>query len=139
MSAPSYPRVTIEAIPVMYVAEKGPPHEVAEKAFERLEAGLGDMKGRKFYGYFDPTNREYHACVAVAEGDDTDAKGFARETLPGGVYLRARLKGEPAETYPRIGQTFDQMGMANDTKDPMRPWIEFYRARDEVDLLVPVL
>jgi len=131
--------VTVDAIPVMYITEKGPAHEVAQKAFERLESTLGDIKGRKFYGYFDPEKREYHACVALGPGDDPDAKGLTRETLPGGTYLRARLKGEPAEVYPRIGQAFDQMAMANDTKDPMRPWIEFYRARDEVELLVPVL
>ena len=132
-------RVTLDPVAVLVVAEKGAPNEVASKAFERLEKALGDIKGRKFYGYYAPDQREYRACVATQEGDDPDAKGFTRETLPGGAYLRARLKGEPPQLYARIGPTFDDMQNANETKDFMRPWIEFYRARDEVDLLVPIL
>ena len=123
----------------MAAVESGAPHEVASKAFARLEAALGSLKGRRFYGYYSPFQREYHACVAIAEGDDPDAKGLSRETLPGGAYLRARLVGEPPEVYSRIAPTFDQMALAKDTKDFERPWLEFYRARDEVELLLPVL
>src|SRR2546423_9558677 len=132
-------RVTLEPVPVMVAAEKGAPAEVAAKAFDRLEKALGDIKGRKFYGYYAPDQREYRACVALRDGDDPEAKGFARETLPGGRYARARLKGEPPQLYARIGPTFDDLGNINDTKDFMRPFIESYRGRDEVDLLVPIL
>ena len=132
-------RVTLEPVAVMVASEKGAPNEVASKAFDRLERALGDIKGRKFYGYYAPDEREYRACVAMREGDDPAAKGFTRDTLPGGTYLRARLKGEPPQLYARIGPAFDDMGNANETKDFMRPWIEFYRARDEVDLFVPIL
>ena len=131
--------VTIEPVPVLVAAEKGPPAEVAMQAFDRLEKALGDIKGRKFYGYFDPEKREYRACVAVKDGDDPEKLGLARETLPGGKYVRARLTGEPPELYRRIGPAFDDLGNINDTKDFMRPYIEFYRARNEVDLLVPIL
>lgn len=131
--------VTLEPVSVMVAAEKGAPGEVASKAFDRLEKALGDIKGRKFYGYYDPEQREYRACVALADGDDPESKGFTRATLPGGKYARARLKGEPPDLYRRIGPAFDDLGNINDTKDFMRPWIEFYRARDEVDLLVPIL
>jgi hypothetical protein len=132
-------RVTLEPVPVMFAAEKGAANEVAMKAFDRLEKTLGDIKGRKFYGYYAPDEREYRACVATREGDDADRLGLTRETLPGGKYVRARLKGEPPQVYARIGPAFDDMGNINDTKDFMRPYIEFYRARDEVDLLVPIL
>ena len=132
-------RVTLEPVAVMVAGEKGPPAEVAMKAFARLEKVLGDVKGRKFYGYYDPEQREYRAFVAVQEGDDPEKKGLRRETLPGGKYARARIKGEPPELYRRIGPAFDDLGNINDTKDFMRPYIEFYRARDEVDLLVPIL
>jgi hypothetical protein len=57
--------------------------------------------------------------------------------LPGGRYLRTRLRGEPPELYARIGPTFDKLvGLA--AADESRPSIEFYRRHDEVDLLLPV-
>ena len=131
--------VTLEAVPVMYAAEKGAPNEVAMKAFDRLERALGDIKGRKFYGYVAFEQGEYRACVATRDGDDPDRLGLTPEMLPGGKYVRTRLKGEPPQLYARIGPMFDDMGNINDTKDFMRPYIEFYRARDEVELLVPIL
>lgn len=134
-----FDRVTTEPVEVMVAAEKGAPSEVAMRAFDRLEKALGDIKGRKFYGYYSPDAHEYRACVAVRAGDDPTAKGLTKETLPGGKYVRARLKGEPPALYARIGPMFDDMGNVNDTKDFMRPYIEVYRSRDEVDLLVPIL
>ena len=139
MSEPQVEHITLEPVAVMIAAEKGPPAEVAMKAFDRLEKALGDIKGRKFYGYYDPEQREYRACVAIKDGDDPEKKGLTRATLPGGKYVRARLKGEPPELYRRIGPAFDDLGNINETKDFMRPYIEFYRARDEVELLVPIL
>ncbi|HYK98527.1 MAG TPA: GyrI-like domain-containing protein [Candidatus Acidoferrales bacterium] len=132
-------QVTLEPVPVLVAAEKGAPGEVAMRAFDRLEKALGDITGRKFYGYYAPDQREYRACVAVKDGDDAEKLGLARETLPGGKYVRSRLVGEPPELYRRIGPAFDDLGNINDTKDFMRPYIEFYRARNEVDLLVPIL
>jgi hypothetical protein len=131
--------ITLEPVPVMYAAEKGAPAEVAMRAFDRLEKALGDIKGRKFYGYYAPDQREYRACVAAKDGDDAERLGLTRETLPGGKYVRSRLVGEPPALYRRIGPAFDDLGNINDTKDFMRPYIEFYRARNEVDLLVPIL
>ena len=130
-------RVTLKPVPVVVVVEKGPPHEVAPRAFERLEAAVGSLRDRKLYGYYSPFTREYKACVALAS--DADAKGLERETLPGGRYLRTRLTGEPPKLYARIAPIFDQMVLAADTKDFERPWIEFYAAPDEVQLLVPIL
>ena len=57
--------------------------------------------------------------------------------LPGGRYLRVRLKGEPPEVYERIAPTFDALAEVA-RPDETRPSIEFYRRRDEIDLLVPV-
>jgi len=131
--------ITMEPIPVMFAAEKGMAHEVAMKAFDRLEKALGEIKSRKFYGYYAFEQGEYRACVVTRDGDDPERLGLAREMLPGGKYVRTRLKGEPPELYARIGPMFDDMGNINETKDFMRPYIEFYRARDEVELLVPIL
>ena len=105
-------------------------------AFERLEELVG-LPGRKFYGAFYPREKEYRACVELQEGDDPQALGLERGTLPGGRYLRARLRGEPPELYGRIGPTFEAL-IAQTAPDESRPSIEFYRRHDEIDLFLPV-
>ena len=63
--------------------------------------------------------------------------GLERGTLPGGRYLRARLRGEPPAVYERIGPTFEEL-MRQARPDESRPSIECYRRLDEIDLLLPV-
>jgi len=104
--------------------------------WERLETVVG-LRGRKFFGAFYPSTGEYRVCVQAREGDDPGALGLETGTLPGGRYLRARLRGEPPEVYERIGPTFDALAKAA-RLDKTRPSIEFYRHRDEIDLLLPV-
>ena len=58
-------------------------------------------------------------------------------TLPGGRYLRARLRGEPPGLYERIKPVFDELARKAEA-DESRPSLEHYRRRDEVDLLLPV-
>jgi hypothetical protein len=55
---------------------------------------------------------------------------------PGGSYLRVRLRGEPPEIYEQIGPRMAELEASTD-RDENRPLIEFYRRRDEIDLLVP--
>jgi hypothetical protein len=105
-------------------------------AWERLE-GLVGTRGRRFYGAFDPTTNEYRVCVQLKEEDDPAALGLEVGTLPGGRYLRARLRGEPPAVYERIGPTFQALSRTA-TPDETRPSIEFYRRRDEIDLLLPI-
>jgi len=113
--------------------------EVAEMrlAWERLE-GLVGLRGRKFFGAFDASTREYRVCVQLREGDDAAGLGLESGTLPGGRYLRARLRGEPPEVYERIAPTFAAL-VKSASPDETRPSIEFYRQRDEIDLLLPVV
>ena len=105
-------------------------------AWEKLE-GLVGTRGRKFYGAFYPSTREYRVCVQAQEMDDPAALGLESGTLPGGRYLRARLRGEPPEVYDRIEPAFQVLARSA-TPDERRPSIEFYRRRDEIDLLLPV-
>jgi hypothetical protein len=124
-----------EEVAVMFITT---PDEVEAfgPAFERLE-GLVGLRGRKFYGAFYPREKKYRACVEVKQGDDPEALGLERGTLPGGRYLRTRLSGEPPELYGRIGPTFEAL-IAQAAPDESRPSIEFYRRFDEIDLLLPV-
>ncbi len=84
-------------IHVMFVRTSDEPIEI-RRGWERLEA-LVSLRGRKFFGAFDASTREYRACVQVREDDDPAALGLESGTLPGGRYLRARLRGEPPEVY----------------------------------------
>ena len=107
------------------------------EAWTRLEERV-ELKGRKFFGVFDPARNEYSACVELLDGDDPPALGLEETSLPGGTYLRARLRGEPPDVYNQIPSTFQELVEAA-AVDESRPSIEFYRRRDEIDLLLPVL
>ena len=96
------------------------------------------MRGRRFDGVFDPEGHEYRACVERQNTDDPDALGLAEGTVPGGLYLRTRLKGEPPEVYDRIGPAFDELSRIVQP-EPGRPSLELYRRRDVIDLLLPVI
>jgi hypothetical protein len=105
------------------------------RAWDELEA-LVPLRGRHFYGAFDPVANDYRACVEVREGDELVA-GLESGTLPGGRYLRARLRGDPPGVYEQIGPTFDEMAREAEA-DETRPGLEHYRRHDEMDLLLPI-
>ena len=103
----------------------------------RIETLVG-TRGRRFYGAMHVPTAEYWVCVEAKQDDDPAALGLESGTLPGGRYMRARLKGEPPAVYEQIAPTFNALEKVV-TPDPTRPEIEFYRQRDEIDLLVPLL
>ena len=70
--------------------------------------------------------------------DDPHALGLEVGSLPGGRYARERLTGEPPKIYEPIGPTFERLATRTD-RDPSRPGIEFYRRRDVIDLLLPIV
>ena len=109
--------------------------EHIRRAWNELEA-IVELRGRHFYGAFDPAANDYRACVEVREGDEL-APGLESGTLPGGRYLRARLRGDPPAVYVRIGPTFDELVQTH-KPDESRPSLEHYRRHDEIDLLLPV-
>ena len=124
-----------EPTPVLFVRCADELSEM-QTTWARFEELVG-LRGRKFYGAYYPETKEYRVCAAVREGDDAAAYGVESGELPGGRYLRARLRGEPPAVYERIGPTFDAL-IGRATPDESRPSIEFYRRRDEIDLLLPI-
>ncbi len=128
--------VNRDETPVMFrrVADD---HEAIGRAWVRLEATLGSLRGRKLFGVFDSAAGEYRVCAQIREGDDAGALGFEVGTLPGGAYLRARLRGKPPAVYEVIPSIFDELDRRT-RRDEGRPVIEFYRRRDTIDLLLPV-
>ncbi len=111
--------------------------DAIRRAWERLEARVGPPQGRKFFGTFEAATSEYRACVQIQEHDDPSGLGLESSTLPGGMYLRARLRGEPPEVYEQISPTFAALAQAG-LPDATRPSIEFYRRRGEIDLFLPI-
>lgn len=123
-----------EEIAVQYIAvEDG--LENIRRAWDQLEAVV-PLRGRRFWGAFYPETNEYRACVEVRDGAERVA-GLEAGTLPGGPYLRARLRGDPPGVYERIGPTFDELVASADV-DRSRPGLEHYRRVDEIDLLLPI-
>jgi Ethanolamine utilization protein EutJ (predicted chaperonin) len=60
--------------------------EHIRRAWDELEAAIA-LRGRHFYGAFDPRADDYRACVEV-RGDEL-VPGLESGTLSGGRYLRA--------------------------------------------------
>jgi integron-associated effector binding protein len=109
--------------------------EDIRRAWSELEAVVA-LCGRRFYGAFDAAANDYRACVEVRDGDRL-VPGLESGALPGGRYLRARLRGEPPAVYERIAPTFDEL-TRQAKADTSRPSIEYYRRNDEIDLLLPI-
>lgn len=127
--------VTLPDVHVMYV-ESTTGLAGAAKAFDTLEAPFPSLKGRKFYGTFQPPAGPYRACVAIEPGDDTAALGFPTWTIPGGKYSRAKVMNWE-KNLPEIGKSFQRMGEESE-RDSSRPSIEFYRSQRELVLFLPV-
>lgn len=121
------------ATPVMFLEADDP--VAIGRAWERLEELVGSLRGRKFLGTFAAGT--YRACVQLREDDAPEVVGLPSAVVPGGRYLRARLRGEPPGLYERIPAAFSDLEAAA-ARDDDRPAIEFYRRGDEVDLLMPV-
>jgi hypothetical protein len=127
-------RVERPEVSVMFLEVADEPSDIS-RGWRELEDLLGSLKGRKFLGTFD--GGTYRVCVQPRPGDDADALGLRTATVPGGRYLRARLRGDPAQLFERIPSTFAELEAAA-ARDNTRPGIELYRRVDEVDLLMPL-
>jgi predicted RNA-binding protein with PIN domain len=136
MRRADFATVEREEVAVLFVGEQGPPAEVAPRVWHRLESLVPDLTGRRLYGAFYPPASEYRACIEIGDLAEDAKLGLESAVLPGGRFLRARLRGEPSEIYPQIGPTFDELSKAAEP-DLDRPSLEYYRRRDEVDLLLP--
>lgn len=112
--------------------------ESITRTWAEVETAIGSLRGRKFYGTFDPETNEYRVCVQRQEGDDACALGLEEGTIAGGRYVRERLEGQPPAVYELIQPTMERLAERPDT-DSSRPSIEFYRRHDVIDLMMPVV
>ncbi|GAB47733.1 GyrI-like domain-containing protein [Mobilicoccus pelagius] len=109
-----------------------------QAAWPEFERGFDSLRGRRMMGLCFAGTGVYRMCATRLEGDANDSLGLDETTVPGGDYLRLRLRGEPPAIYERIGEAFDVLFDLAD-HDPTRPHIESYRREGEIDCLVPVV
>jgi integron-associated effector binding protein len=129
-----FSEIECEEIAVQFVRGRDELGDI-RRAWNELEAVV-PLRGRHFYGAFDPVANDYRACVEIREEDEL-VPGLESGTLPGGRYLRARLRGDPPDVYERIAPTFDEL-TRQAKLDESRPSLEHYRRHDEIDLLLPI-
>jgi hypothetical protein len=129
--------VTLDDVHVMYLKSDGGVTG-AKETFDTLERKLTSLRGRKFYGTYDPGTGEYRACVAMQPGDDPSRLGLQTWAIPGGMYLREKMTDWTTRVQD-IGKTFVAMAeQAGNRHDESRPSVEFYRSESELILLLPV-
>ena len=107
-----------------------------QRAWAAFETAVG-LRGRKFYGAFDPVTATYSVCAVLRPDDDPAAFGAEPGTLPGGRYVCVRLRGEAPAVYEQIGPTAQRLAQRPDA-DRARPTLEYYRRHDVIDVLVPI-
>ena len=129
-------RVEREDLRVRYVEV---PDEIGQirLAWPQLESAVGSLRGRKFVAAFDPVSGWYRACVLSREDASSKELSLPEFTVPGGDFLRVRLRGDPPKIYDEIGPTYSRLESAG-TRDDSRPSIESYRRVDVIDVLMPV-
>ncbi len=106
-------------------------------SFPILEQSVGSLRGRHFLAAFDPEAGWYRACVEAVEHCSEAERALPRMTVPGGDYLRLRLRGEPPSLYEAILPAALRLD-AMEERDASRPCLELYRRETEVDVLMPV-
>jgi hypothetical protein len=127
--------ISLKPIPVLCVTtHKG--SEDIQRVWNELESKIPSLKGRKFYGTFQPPDGPYRACVALQPGESADLMQLESWTIPGGRYARRKLL-DWEEHRDEIGGMFEEMA-DHEPADPARPSIEFYRSQRELVLLLPV-
>jgi hypothetical protein len=124
-------------IRVRYVQVKDELSEIGA-AWPVLEAAVGSLRGRRFLAAFDPLQGWYRVCVTIRT-EATDAERDLPEgVIPGGRFLRIRLRGEPPGVYDEIVTAYQALE-ASSRRDDSRPSLEVYRRHDEIDVLMPVV
>lgn len=121
---------------VRYVQVKDELSEI-QVAWPQLEAAVGQLRGRRFVGAFDPIEGWYRACVAIQSDVSSAEQALPEAVIPGGRFLRVRLRGEPPGVYEEIAPAYALLE-ASGSRDDARPSLEHYRRLDEIDVLMPV-
>ena len=136
-------RVTIiEQAPLRLITSKSdafPDGNAA--AMSAIEAPLGSLRGRKFYGlaYGEEGGMAYYAGLVPAgqaEEERFAALGFGLREIPGGPCARVKLR-DWQDKLGDIGRIFTELSVEYGY-DRSRPQLEFYRSQTELHLMLPL-
>ena len=107
-------------------------------AFDLLESRLPTLKGRKFYGTFEPTpdREECYACVARIYSEDSEKMQLDTGLIPGGWYAGSKLM-DWEKNLSKLPSLFEEMARTHDV-DSNRPSLKFYRSQAKMQLFLPV-
>ena len=108
-----------------------------QAAWPDFEGSFDSLQGRKMMGLVYGRERVYRMASVRLDRDDDNPLALAETVIPGGDYLRLRLRGAAPAVYGQIEPAFDAL-FARADHDPERPHIEHYRREGEVDCLVPM-
>lgn len=121
---------------VRYVQVKDELSQI-QVAWPALEAAVGSLKGRRFIAAFDPLQGWYRACVQIQSDVTTAESSLPEMVIPGGRFVRIRLRGEPPGVYGEIAAAYQTLE-SSAQRDDSRLSLEHYRRFDEIDVLMPV-
>lgn len=106
-------------------------------AWPAFEAAFDSLRGRRMMGLVHAADGVYRMASVRLERDGATPADMDETVVPGGAYLRLRLRGEAPGVYELIEPAFEVLfGLAD--HDPDRPHIEHYRRAGEIDCLVPI-
>lgn len=108
-----------------------------QAAWPAFEGAFDSLQGRRMMGLIYGDAGVYRVASVRVERDSRNPLGLDETLIPGGAYLRLRLRGEPSQVYDQISEAFDALFALAD-HDADRPHIESYRREGEVDCLVPI-
>lgn len=109
--------------------------EVVQAAWPDFEGAFDSLQGRSMMGLvYDGV---YRMSTVRLDRDSDNPLALEETVIPGGDYLRLRLRGTAPAVYEQIGEAFEVLFDRAD-HDADRPHIEYYRREGEVDCLVPV-
>ncbi|WP_029067982.1 effector binding domain-containing protein [Jonesia quinghaiensis] len=107
-----------------------------QSAWPEFEGMFDSLQGRKMMGLI--YNEFYRMATIRLERDRDNTPALDETLIPGGKYLRLRLRGDAPAVYEKIAPAFEELFRRAD-HDAERPHIEHYRREGEVDCLVPII
>ncbi|WP_350270726.1 AraC family transcriptional regulator [Brevibacterium sp. CBA3109] len=109
-----------------------------QRAWPEFESSFDSLRGRRMMGLFYDDLGVYRMASVRLDRDVNNDLNLDETVVPGGSYLRLRLRGRAPEIYEQIAPAFDVLFAFVD-HDASRPHIEYYRRAGEIDCLVPTV
>ena len=128
----------VEKMQFLYMEVANDP-ESQRKAWPKFEAHFPSLSGRKMYGLDYDDSKVYRVCSLVLDKDNGETYGLDQFEFEGGDYMRLRLNFEPPKLYEKIGPAYGLLiGKYEDVIDWSLPFIEQYKAKNILDIMIPV-